>query len=628
MTGQNINLQDVSLCFCAAAGQGLQTAEDILGRLLSKAGFYVFTTREYMSRVRGGSNSTRIRVSSTPVRAFADRIDYLFLLAGGLHSHIMSQITSQTKIIGDVSSVTRDAVKFQQRQATIIEIPITATAKELGDSIYEATVLAGVAAGLFGIGAESADALLERRFQDLETAARNMAAFHSGYALGSKLSEGTLVRRYPRADKKEVLMDGNTALSLGTAAAGCNFVAAYPMSPGTALFTFYANNAERLGAVVEQAEDEIGAINMCLGASYAGAQTLCTTSGGGFALMGEGLSLAGISETPVVIHLAQRPGPATGMATRMEQADLNLALYAGHGEFPRAIYAPATVESAFTLGAQAFATAAKFQTPVILLTDQYLLDSAYDVVPPRPEAVPLPENPVITDDGYRRYAFPTQGETTSPRGVPGYGAGLVGFDSHEHTEEAHITEDFGLRTRMADKRMKKLEAMRQEALAPTLFGDPLYQTLIVCWGSLQELLLEALLAARTQARFSTAGVALLSCQQLYPLSTQMKKFLEQARRLIFVENNSTGQFARLVHSETGCAPTDTILKYSGSPFSVEELATRLENLFTPKANTDAVPDLLPFPVLPRVPAPATPSRLLVVPLLSAEDNDGKGGDRQ
>ncbi len=576
--------RDLSLCFCGAAGQGLQTAEDLIGRVLSGFGYYVFTTREYMSRVRGGSNSTRVRVSPTPVRAAVDRIDWLFLLAGGLRPNVMEQITAETKIVGDPSVLTRDADRFRERGSSIAELPVLAKAKELGGTIYETTIMAGIAAGLVGIPADEADPLFEQRFKDPETALRNRAAFAFGLTLGAELSGAPLLAKYPHAVKKEILMDGNTSVSLGAAAAGCNFITAYPMSPGTALFRFFAHNAARFGCVVEQVEDEISAINMCIGASYAGARALATTSGGGFALMTEGLSLAGITETPVVVHLAQRPGPATGMATRTEQADLDLALYAGHGEFPRALYAPATIESAFTLAAQAFVTAAKFQTPVVLLTDQYLLDSAYDIPPPQPENIPLPERPVMAEEGYKRYAFPGEGEVVSPRAVPGCGPGLVGLDSHEHTEEAHISEDFAIRTRMMDKRMRKLEAMRKEALPPTLAGDPAFHTLIVCWGSTRETLLEALRVLKAP------GVTLASCEQLWPLSEELAPMLARAKRRIFVEGNATAQFARLVHAETGHAPTDTILKYDGQPFSVEEATERLRTLLGLPPGGD-IPDL-------------------------------------
>ena len=573
--------QDVSFCFCGAAGQGLQTAEDLIGRVLSDSGYYVFTTREYMSRVRGGSNSTRVRVSSTPVRAAVDRIDWLFLLAGGLHPNITANITADTKIIGDASVLTREADRYRNYGGALSELPILSKAKELGGAIYEVTITAGIAAGLFGIQAENAAPLFERRFKDPEVAARNRAAFEFGLALGAELSGTPLLARYPRADKKEILMDGNTSVSLGAAAAGCNFVTAYPMSPGTAMFRFFAVNAARFGCVVEQVEDEISAINMCIGASYAGARALATTSGGGFALMTEGLSLAGITETPVVVHLAQRPGPATGMATRTEQADLNLALYAGHGEFPRAIYAPASIESAFTLAAQAFATASRFQTPAILLTDQYLLDSAYDILPPQPENIPLPERPVVAEEGYKRYAFPSGGEVVSPRGVPGCGPGLVGFDSHEHTEEAHISENFENRTRMMDKRMRKHEAMRKEALPPTLFGDPAFHTLIVSWGSPRETIREAL------RLLNAPKIALASLEQVWPVSEKLKPMLAQAKRRVFVEGNAGAQFARLVHAETGYGATDTILKYDGQPFSVEEMAERLRELLSLPAEDGA-----------------------------------------
>ena len=596
-TTQKNMRRDASLCFCAAAGQGLQTAEDIIGRLLSNSGYYVFTTKEYMSRVRGGSNSTRVRVSSTPVRALAERIDYLFVLSGNLRPNVMDHITPETKIIGDVSVLTRETPRFQEKGAAMIELPIAATAKELGGSLYEATVLAGITAGLFGTPPESADAMLIRRFKDAEVAERNKAAFRKGYDLGAGLDEGTLLAKYPFVQKKEVLMDGNTAVSLGAAAAGCNFITAYPMSPGTALFSFFAKNAERFGCVVEQAEDEIAAINMCVGASYAGARALTTTSGGGFALMGEGLSLAGITETPLVVHLAQRPGPATGMATRTEQADLNLALYSGHGEFPRALYAPATIESAFMLAAHSFYTANKFQTPVVLLTDQYFLDTSYDIVPPVPEAAAIPGRPVRTESGYRRYALAEGDDGISPWGVPGCGEGLVGLDSHEHTEDAHISENFELRVRMTDKRMRKLEAMRREALPPLLFGKTGYKTLAVCWGSVWEPLQEAV------SRLGIKGLSALCCEQLYPLPDRLETMLRQAERRIFVEGNATGQFARLVRAETGIGATDTILKYDGQPFSVDELTRRLASLLVSPESIPATPPIPPGlivapPVLP------------------------------
>jgi 2-oxoglutarate ferredoxin oxidoreductase subunit alpha len=294
---------------------------------------------------------------------------------------------------------------------------------------------------------------------------------------------------------------------------------------------------------------------------------MVTTSGGGFALMGEGLSLAGAMESPLVIHLGQRPAPATGMATRTEQGDLELARYAGHGEFPRAILAPGTLEETFACGRHAFAMAESSQSPVFILTDQYLLDSFHDL-DSLPMEEPTPEQAIVnTDANYRRYAFTESG--VSPRGIPGFGEGLVRLDSHEHDEDGFLTEDFDLRTAMVDKRLRKLELLKGElALPPVLFGPADYTTLIVGWGSTCAVVREALAAAQP------AGIAFLHCPQVYPVPDAVSAHLARARRIVVIEGNATGQFARLLAAETGYRVQGHWLKYNGLPFCVEEV-TRL-----------------------------------------------------
>ncbi|MDR1979606.1 MAG: hypothetical protein LBQ42_12805 [Synergistaceae bacterium] len=598
---RNTIRQDVLLCFCAAAGEKLHILEDLMGRLLSKAGFYVFTARR--SGARG--NAVRIRVSSTPVKAFVDRIDYLFLLSGGLRPDIMNHITSRTKVVGDVGTITRDSPKLREREAAIVELPIAARVKELDCAAREAEVLAGVTAALFGLTAESADALFERRFKEPEASALKIA-FRLGHALGIEMDEGVLVARYLRADKKEILMDADTAISLGTVAGGCNFVAA--PSSGT-LFDFCSSRAEAFGTVAVRAEDRAGALNMCLGAAYTGARALYVLSGGSIS---EALESANLSETPLVIHTASRRAPNANMAdvtdeTADAEQTLNLALYSGRGEFPCAVYAPACLESAFALGARAFATAEKFRTPVVLMTDAHLSDIAYDIEPPclNPESLP-------------------------PRDVRGHDSGLSDHEGkkgeREGEEDQNVLKGLALKIRAVDKRVQKFAMLREDALPPTLFGDPLYQTLIVSWGSLQEPLLEALRVAETELRFETLGLALLSCEQLYPLSSQMEIFLKQARRLIFVENNATGQFARLVQAETGCVPTDLVLKYGEEPFSVEELVERLQNLLAPKEKEDDLPlsPAMPVVAVELVPARPVVPELLVVPSILGK-TAGLGG---
>lgn len=318
--------------------------------------------------------------------------------------------------------------------------------------------------------------------------------------------------------------------------------------------------------MVEQAEDEIAAVNMMLGAWYAGARGMVTTSGGGFALMTEGLSLAGCIESPAVIHLAQRPGPATGMPTRTEQGDLNLALYAGHGEFPRILYAPGTIRDALVLAQKAFEVADRFQVPVILLTDQYLLDGIGLLEKPSLSPSPTDEQIVETRADYQRYALTPSG--ISPRGIPGYGRGFVCVDSDEHDEDGRITEDFDMRVSMVDKRLRKLADY--EDIEPELIGNRDYHTLIVGWGSSGKMIAEAL------SVIDQSGVAFAWFKQVYPVPKNTRKLLEQAQKRIVVENNATGQFAKMLEMETRLEMHGKILKYNGMPFSVEELVTRIK----------------------------------------------------
>ncbi|HDT15620.1 MAG TPA: 2-oxoacid:acceptor oxidoreductase subunit alpha, partial [Firmicutes bacterium] len=313
----------------------------------------------------------------------------------------------------------------------------------------------------------------------------NIGAAGSGFDVGRTLVDEKIAifENIDCTEKKdELLLDGHNAVALGAIAGGCDAVFAYPMTPGTGVFTAMAGYSHKAGIALEQVEDEIGVINMALGAWYAGARALVTTSGGGFALMTEGISLSGMTETPVVVHLAQRPGPATGLPTRTEQGDLNLARYAGHGVFPRKIYSPGTTKQAFMIAAKAFNDADKYQIPVFILTDQYFMDTYYNVPEFELGGIKIEKSITKTGDDYKRYALAEDG--ISPRGVPGYGTGRVCADSDEHDETGRITEDLdGISLKMKEKRFKKFDAVKQDALLPEVIGDKDYETLFVCWGS-------------------------------------------------------------------------------------------------------------------------------------------------
>jgi 2-oxoglutarate ferredoxin oxidoreductase subunit alpha len=358
-------------------------------------------------------------------------------------------------------------------------------------------------------------------------------------------------------------------VALGALAGGCNFISSYPMSPSTGVLIHLAKQAHTHGVVVEQAEDEISAINMALGSWYAGGRALVSTSGGGFDLMAEGLSLAGAIESPLVIHLAQRPGPGTGLPTRTEQGDLEIARYSGHGEFPRAILAPGSPEEAFACAAHAFTMADASQAPVFLLTDQYLLDTLYDLDPfVLPEFAPQPQI-IATPINYQRYAPGLDG--VSHRGIPGFGMGRVCVDSDEHDADGRITEDFEVRIAMVDKRLTKMRRLQEDyALLPRLYGPTDYRRLIVGWGSTAAVVAEALAQLQPQA------TAFLHCVQVYPLSAALLEHLQQATEIIVIENNATGQFARLLRAERACTIHKEWHKYNGLAFSVAEVVELLQ----------------------------------------------------
>lgn len=555
---------DLSIVLCGEAGQGIQTVEKFLTRALKFDGFNVFATKEYMSRVRGGFNSTEIRVSSKNVRAFVDRIDILVTLKKGAIQHLKQRVKEDTIILGEASNVD-DGYEF-------IEIPFTKIATEIGDKIFSNTIAVGALSAIVGASFETLQRYIEEFFlkKGKEIVDKNVEAAKKGFEIGEALvKNGKIkidIKKDPRA-KDDLILDGASAIGLGAIAGGCNFISSYPMTPSTGVLTFLAEHAKEFGIVAEQAEDEISAVNMAIGAWYAGARAMVTTAGGGFALMVEGVSLAGMIESPLVINLGQRPAPATGLPTRTEQGDLLFALHSGHGEFPKILLAPGTLEDAFYLTQKAFYFADKFQVPVIILSDQYLVDSYYNV-----KGLELPKAQpqkfvIETAKDYKRYTFVESG--ISPRGIPG-GEGLVDVDSDEHDESGHITEDLDLRTRMVEKRLKKFNAINSEIIPPEFFGSQNYETLVVGWGSTYPIIKEAI------ENLNDKRMAFLHFKQVYPIHSDAKKYLQSAKRKIIVENNATSQFGQLIKLETGMDFDAKILKYNGMPFSVEELVLRLK----------------------------------------------------
>ena len=561
--------EDVSIVLCGEAGQGIQTVEHILTRTLKLSGYHVFSTQEVMSRIRGGSNSTLIRVSSRRVASFVDQIDLFIPFSPGAVKHVGHRISPETILLGQ-----RKIYGNEYQGTRAIEIPLSEIASQVGGPIYLNIAAVGLLTGLFSVDSQILSDSLRSHFsgKDQETINKNLEAAKRGYTLGHDLLENDNVRIEIQKTTKisnEIILDGNEALALGAISGGCNFVPFYPMSPSTGVALFLAQHAKELGILVEQVEDEISAINMVIGAWYAGARAMASTSGGGFALMVEGLSLAGMVESPAVIHIGQRPAPATGLPTRTEQGDLLFALYAGHGEFPRVIFAPGTIEDAFYLAQRAFTLADKYQVPVFILTDQYLLESHYNFPTLDPLLIKLEKHFVKTNTEYKRYLFTESG--ISPRGIPSFGEGVVVLDSDEHNEEGHITENLDIRTRMVDKRLRKLEQLQGEILPPELIGPKKYETLVIAWGSNYHVVIEAM------HKLEKEGVAFLHFNQVYPLHPETASYLQRAQTTVIIENNATAQFEKLIELHTGRKIDKKILKYNGAPFSVEEIERNLKS---------------------------------------------------
>jgi 2-oxoglutarate/2-oxoacid ferredoxin oxidoreductase subunit alpha len=556
---------DVSIVLGGEAGQGIATVEQIITRVLKSAGYHFFSTQEFMSRIRGGSNSNEIRVASRRVACFVNRIDILIPLDKDAIPHLVDRISSQTVILGEQARLATDR--------PIIDVPFFKIATEVGNAIYANTVAAGVILGLLRIEPTLLDEYLRRFFatKSVDVIDKNVVAGRRGYDIGRDLSTRIQIDITPNEEPRgDILCSGAEAVGLGAIAGGCNFIAAYPMSPSTAIFQTLSNYSRDFGILVEQAEDEISAMNMGIGASYAGARPMANTAGGGFALMVEALSLSGMIETPIVIHIGMRPAPATGLPTRSEQGDLMFALNAAHGEFPRVILTPGTLAEAFALTQKAFNLADEAQCPVFVLTDQYTADSSYNTPPFDLTGMRVEKQFVRTDKDYQRYRFTDSG--VSPRGLPGYGDGLVVLDSDEHYEDGHITEDFSIRTKMVDKRLRKLKILEAEAIPPTLVGPDKYRTLIVAWGSNWHVLNEAL------PQLGRDDVAVLHFSQVYPLHASTTNYLQRAERTVILENNATAQFGRLIRQLTGHTFTHQVLKYNGLPFHVEEVVTQLKKI--------------------------------------------------
>ncbi|MCR3954863.1 MAG: 2-oxoacid:acceptor oxidoreductase subunit alpha [Gudongella sp.] len=553
---------DYTILIGGAAGQGIETVVLLLEKTIKRSGYHVFTYKNYMSMVRGGHNFMQVRFSDKPVTTYSTKVDMIFAMTAETVDFHMGNLKEGGLVVLD---------EEYHRDRDFMHLPLQKIAKEIGNQKVVPTIGFGAIGKYFGLDPEVAMDTLEEAFKD-KVLQLNIEAFKKGY----ELTQTEIELEKKRDDK--IIINGNQALALGAIAAGVKYYCGYPMTPSTSVMSYISAKSKEMGIVVDQIEDEVGALNMALGASYAGTRAMTGSSGGGFSLMTEALSLSGILEQPVVVVNAQRPGPATGLSTRTEQADLRFVIHAGHGEFPKMVIALRNPEDAFYQTARAFNLAEKYQIPVIIMTEEYLTDYMMTMNPFDFSKVEIVRNVEANYEGtserYKRYEYTETG--VSPRILPGKKEGVeVLVDSHEHNEYGNIDESIETRNSMMKKRMQKLEGLKKELMEPDQIGAENPEILLVGFGATHGALLDAV----TRLNDDGLSVGALVYGDIWPFPTDMiNKLGRDAKKIITVEQNMTGQLESLILEKTRLEISHRILKYDGRAINGDEIISNLKSI--------------------------------------------------
>ncbi len=571
---------DLSIKIGGEAGQGLQAIGFILAKSIAKEGLYIFANRDVMSRIRGGHNFFQIRISDKPIQTFSEKIHVIIALDQQTIFEHQDELVDEGVVISD-----GDRIKLLDRSKNYLNVPFEKLAEvKTGRKIMANSVAVGSALSLLNCNFSYLESVLNEEFREksVDIAKKNVLAARTGYDYVKEKfkQESKFTVKSIKEPADRIFMTGNEAITSGALISGCKFMSGYPMSPSTPIQQFFASKMKDFPIVYEQAEDEISAINMILGASFTGVRAMTATSGGGFSLMVEGLSLAGMTETPVVIAIAQRPGPATGFPTRTEQGELEFAIYAGHGEFPRVVFAPGNAEQAFHLTSKAFNLAERYQIPVIILSDQFLSDSYFTVDRSLlPSSIKVDRGKFFSESDvkilgeYKRHLITDSG--VSPRLFPGQNLGLVVTDSDEHTEDGHITELADVRINNVRKRLKKCESIRKEIHPPFVYGAEEADYLLIGFGST----LGALKEATNILNSDGIKAKMMHFSEIWPFPADaFLKGIDKSVFAIDVESNATGQMAHIIRAETGFKVDAKILRFDGRPISFEYIIRELKKV--------------------------------------------------
>ncbi|PIS43055.1 MAG: 2-oxoacid:acceptor oxidoreductase subunit alpha [Candidatus Kerfeldbacteria bacterium CG08_land_8_20_14_0_20_40_16] len=585
MKQNSISINNLNWKIAGEAGYGIKASGLMFAKACARGGLQIFDYSEYPSLIRGGHNTYQVNVSEEEVFSPQSEVNLLVALNQDTIDFHKDELSNQAGVIYEQEDKKIEITSLKKNNCQLFPVPLSRLAKENGGKeIMRNSVALGASFALLNYDFKYLQSVIQDSFQKKgkEVIDLNVKIAEAGF---NYVSQNFDVAKYPYQLKHlksspRMVLTGNEAIALGAIQAGCKFISAYPMTPATPILHYLASQQKNHNLIVKQTEDEISAITMAIGANYAGVRAMTCTSGGGFSLMVEGLGLAGMTETPLVIAEVQRPGPATGLPTWTEQADLRFLIHAAQGEFPRIIIAPGDVEESFYATQSAFNLAEKYQLPVFILSDKFLAESNKSQEFFDPKIIKIERGALLTNTQlqkmrkYRRYAFAKSG--ISPRSIPGQKGGIFNANSDEHDQFGYSSEDAENRARMMEKRLGKLDQVALEIPDPILYGPAKADLTLIAWGSTKGPIIEAMkLFEKNRIR-----VNFLHVMYVYPFPAEkVKEVIRKAKKMVLIENNATAQLGSLIREFTGIEIDRKLLKFSGRPFYPSEIYQYLTDNF-------------------------------------------------
>ena len=562
----------ISVKFGGASGQGINTTGLLLSKTLNQEGFKIFAYREYPSLIEGGVASYQVDFSGSQINSSSKYCNILLCFTQESLDEYLEDVKENGIVVYDFKDNTfsdEQELLIKDRNITTIFIDSKTVAINVGGTeIMSNVVMLGLLWKILELDSEILVEVILDFFKskniDLEAEKKAILAGYESPSYRPELSKKFDLPKTDIFKQKSLVMTGNHAIALGAIASGVRAYYGYPMTPATTLFKFLGDTAKETGMLVKQAENEITAVQIALGSMFMGTRALVGTSGGGFDLMIETLTCAGISETPLVIFLSQRTGAATGVPTWTGAGDLNTAVKGGHGEFPRCVISTSNIQSSYTLIQESFNIAETYQIPVIILSEKQISESLFSIKA-LPKNIPIERN---LSEGELRYKIADSG--ISPRWLPSKEKKPYLHNSDEHTEDGTATEESEMILKMSDKRMKKLSLLKEALPEPKFYGNKNANTIFVGWGSVKNTILDIINIEH--------DIGYLHYEYIYPTKTKtLEGLIANEKRLVLIENNQTGQLGSLIKEEIGYEFNEKVLKYDARPFFIEDILDFLKN---------------------------------------------------